>query len=889
MPVGWGTPAGPRWWPPIAGLAVVVLLSAVLAGGTVSEAAFLLGMVIVSAVAWSGVRGRRVHRQGVVCLAGGISLFGFGDAVREVVALPGLSAVDLIYLAAYVSIAVGIRFLLIGESGPGRSRGGLVDAAVAFVVLAYLEWELALGVGAGGQAAHNAPAIWALHTLLDACIVAGSVRLWLARPALRQLAGRMGLTASVWFAVDLTYLRSGATVPAWIFAAWLLADACLAVAIRGLPRVVATALNHEQRKVTLPRLAFVLTPVLIPPSFELAAYVSGRDISPVPGILATVALLGLVFTRAAYLLRGREAFRCRLHSQARFFSALAANSSDAVVLLDAEGRFLPGPEEPEQQDLQLMPLLRGGDGLRTALAQNQVETQALVARARRVPGVVVTGQLSSRDESGCVTWFSVRVVDLLDDPDVAAVVVTGDDVTARTVAEQELMHRSLHDELTGLANRALFDDRLALTLRRQKRSGTTPAVLSINLDGFRDVNESLGHQYADRLLCAVADRLRAAVRSVDTVSRLGADEFGVLIEGGGSPLTEAENVSARVQEALAEPFALDGHQVAVSAGIGVAVPDVDATAAMVLRDADIALHRAKAAGRGRVVVFDPEMRATELYRVRLEADLTQAIERGELHVAFQPVVDLATERLLGFEALLRWTHPTMGPVPPDAFIPVAEATGLIRELGAWVLEQACHTAAAWQRNYPQARPLAISVNVSGRQLADEEFSRLVADVLADSGLPPDSLVLELTETALVDDPARAAADLGRLRALGVRLAVDDFGTGYSSLAYLGQFPVDILKIDRSFVAAITDAEHRSPLVRGMLELARTLGLETVAEGVESAVQRDRLRAEGCDRAQGYLFSRPLDSTEAELQLVNLTGRRRRSIGRTGTGLDSRAR
>ncbi|WP_177212894.1 bifunctional diguanylate cyclase/phosphodiesterase [Geodermatophilus ruber] len=886
---------GPRWWLALtAGLAVVLLLSAVLGGGTISEVAFLLGMVTVSAVAWSGVRRRRLHRQAAVCLATGISLFGFADVVRQVVALPGFSAVDLIYLAAYLSIAVGIRLLLTGESGTGRSRGGLVDAAVAFVVLAYLEWELVLGAGAGGQAPHTAPAIWALHTMLDACIVAGSVRLWLARPALRQLAGWMGLTASVWFAVDLTYLRSGATVPAWIFAAWLLADACLAVVIRALPRVAATPVHQEQAKVTLPRMAFVLTPVLIPPSFELAAYVSGRDISPVPGILATVALLGLVFTRAAYLLRDREAFRRRLHSQARFFSALAANSSDAVVLLDADGRFLPGPEEPQQQDLQLMPLLRGGDGLRTALVQNHAETRALVARARRVPGVVVTGQLSSRDESGRPTWFSVRVVDLLDDPDVAAVLVTGDDVTARTVAEQELMHRSLYDELTGLANRALFDDRVALALRRRERSGTAPAVLSIDLDGFRDVNESLGYDYADRLLCAVADRLRAVVRSEDTVARLGADEFGVLIEGGGSPLAEAETVSARVQEALAEPFALDGHQVAVSAGFGLAVADLDvadldAAAAMVLRDADIALHRAKAAGRGRMVVFDPEMRATELHRVRLEADLAQALERGELHLVFQPVVDLATERLIGFEALLRWTHPTLGPVPPDAFIPVAEATGLIRELGHWVLEQACHTAAAWQRTYPQAQPLAISVNVSGRQLADADLGRFVADVLADSGLPPCSLVLELTETALVDDPARAAADLGRLRALGVRLAVDDFGTGYSSLAYLGQFPVDILKIDRSFVAAITDIEHRSPLVRGMLELARNLGLETVAEGVESAVQRDRLRAEGCDRAQGYLFSRPLDSTEAELQLVNLTGRRRRSTGRTGTGLDSRAR
>jgi diguanylate cyclase (GGDEF)-like protein len=461
--------------------------------------------------------------------------------------------------------------------------------------------------------------------------------------------------------------------------------------------------------------------------------------------------------------------------------------------------------------------------------------------------------------------------------------VTGHDVTEQTVAQQELARRSLHDELTGLANRVLFDDRLDQALRRGERSGHAPAVLSIDVDGFRGVNDAHGHSAGDELLRIIAARLRAAVRAGDTVARLGGDEFAILVEADTSPLEEAQVAADRVREALAAPISLAGREVSISASLGLACADPEATPSMLLRDADIALHRAKTTAKGQLVVFQTEMRTAALQRVRLETDLAQALERGELHLAFQPVLALDTERLVGLETLLRWTHGTLGPIPPDLFIPVAESTGLIHELGHWVLEQACHTAAAWQQSYPDVEPLSIAVNISGRQLEAEDFSRFVAEVIRDSGLPPASLVLELTETALVDDPARAAADLGRLRELGVRLAIDDFGTGYSSLAYLSQFPVDILKIDRSFVSTITEADHRSAIVRGMLELARTLGLETIAEGVDSAIQRDRLRAERCDMAQGYLYARPLDHAEAELELMRTVAAQREQARRPQTG------
>jgi diguanylate cyclase (GGDEF)-like protein len=864
----------PAWrWPALTLTFALVLLPTVLVGGPASDGAFLLGMATASAVAWSGVRRRRLHRRAVVCLAAGVSLFALGDGVRLLVPLPGLSAVDVGYVLAYLSVAIGIRLLLSHARDRDPHRAGFVDAAVTFVVLAYLEWELVLGVGAGGQQA--APTIWGLHTLLDAALVAGCTWVWIARRSLRRSAGLLGLTTSLWFVADLALLRSGAAASdqEWVLAAWLLAAGCLAAAVRALPQSATTPAGLDGQRVTPPWIAFVLTPVLIPPSFELASYLGGHDISPAPGILATVALLGLVFIRAAHLQQDGVAMRHRLHSQARFFSALAANSSDALVLLDADSRVIQHPIEREPLDQQLVPLLRGGDGLRAALAEDHADTRALVARARRVPGVVVTGQLCFRSEPGSVTWFNVRVVDLLADPDVAAVVVTGHDVTERTVAQQELARRSLHDELTGLANRALFDDRLGQALRRGERSGHAPAVLSLDLDGFRGVNDSLGHSSGDQMLRIVADRLRAAVRSGDTVSRLGGDQFAILVEDDTSALEEAQAVANRVQDALAAPMSLAGRRVSISAGLGLAGAETEATPSMVLRDADIALHRAKAAGRGRLVVFHTEMRTAALERVRLEADLAQALERGELHLAFQPVLALDSERLVGFEALLRWTHTTLGAIPPDMFIPIAESTGLIHEFGQWVLEQACHTTAAWQRSYPDVQPLSIAVNISGRQLEAEDFSRFVAEVLDSSGLPPHSLVLELTETTLVDDPTRAAADLGRLRELGIRLAIDDFGTGYASLAYLSQFPVDIVKIDRSFIATITEADHRPAIVRGMLELARTLGLETIAEGVDSAIQRDRLRAERCDMVQGYLFARPLDYPEAELQLMKMTSPR----------------
>jgi EAL domain-containing protein (putative c-di-GMP-specific phosphodiesterase class I) len=300
-----------------------------------------------------------------------------------------------------------------------------------------------------------------------------------------------------------------------------------------------------------------------------------------------------------------------------------------------------------------------------------------------------------------------------------------------------------------------------------------------------------------------------------------------------------------------------------------ALAEAGSTVSALVRDADIAMYGAKAEGKARVLRFDEGMRAAALERARLENDLEEAIEQEQFRLAYQPVVDLATRRLVGFEALLRWDHPVLGPVPPSDFVPIAESAGRMVDIGRWVLREACATAARWERDHPAAGGLSMAVNASGSQLGGDGFTEAVAEVLAESGVRPASLVLELTETALVHDPVKAAVQMQSLRALGVRLAIDDFGTGYSSLSYLRQFPVDILKVDRSFVAMITEHEDVPPIVRGLIELARTLSLELVAEGVENETQHERLRAERCDLAQGYLYAAPLDADEAELQIVAL--------------------
>jgi len=431
------------------------------------------------------------------------------------------------------------------------------------------------------------------------------------------------------------------------------------------------------------------------------------------------------------------------------------------------------------------------------------------------------------------------------------------DVTERKRLEDELAHQAFHDSLTGLANQALFRDRVQHALTRTGRHDGRLAVLYLDLDNFKTVNDSLGHPTGDKLLVCVAERLRACLRAMDTAARLGGDEFAVLLEDLGSA-ADATGLADRLIAALQQPFTVADREVFIGASIGIALDGLGSNSDQLLRNADIAMYTAKRRGRGRYEIFQPEMHAAAVERLEIEADLRGALDRGELTLQYQPIVALDTGRISGVEALVRWRHPERGLLLPGAFVPIAEETGLIRELGRQVLVEACMQARRWQVDHPEIEPFTVSVNLSPRQLQADGLVEQITEALEASGLAPSNLVLEITEGAMMHDTEATIGKLHVLKALGVRLAVDDFGTGYSSLSYLQRFPIDILKIDRAFVSAIESATSKASLVRAIVSLAQTLGLQAVAEGVETAAQAEILADLGCALAQGYHFARPMD-------------------------------
>jgi diguanylate cyclase (GGDEF)-like protein/PAS domain S-box-containing protein len=548
------------------------------------------------------------------------------------------------------------------------------------------------------------------------------------------------------------------------------------------------------------------------------------------------------------------------YSEQRLLS-LITNVSDVVAIITPEGfvryaspsvRAVLGYEPDEVIEANLFDLVHPDDASVLAAFLEEDSGRA----ARRL-------DLRIRHHDG--GWRRTEAIgtDMCHEPALGGFVFTARDVTERRQLEDQLTHQAFHDALTGLANRALLSDRLSHAIARSGRTGRDVAVLFVDLDEFKVVNDSFGHAVGDELLRTLADRLAACIRPGDTLARLGGDEFAILMEDSDDHAATA--LADRLLEAIGEPLELGDRSVDLTASIGIATSAGDLpTAGELLRNADVAMYRAKWAGKARHTLFRREMHDVVLERTNLHAELREALQRGEFDVYYQPIIEFATDRVVGFEALARWWHPARGLLAPDQFVGLSEETGLIVPLGQWVLHTAVNQLAEWDQIATSSPPLTMSVNVSMRQFRDPDFVGAVRAILEEAGVDPDRITLELTETVL-DDNDTTVERLQAVKALGVHLALDDFGTGFSSLSYLRRFPFDQLKIDKSFVDEL-ETHQGVQMVRTMIEMADVLMLETVAEGIEHPAQALAVRLNGCRLGQGFLYSRPL-SRHAAAQLL----------------------
>ncbi len=797
------------------------------------------------------VAGLAAYVLGDLVLAGWFGLTG--------VMLPIGSPAHLLYPAGAALLALGLLRAL--DRGRERDRAAFIDAlavatsagAVTLILLVLPSGDVVTDTAIGQIHFVSYPIT---HLLL----LAATVRLVISdrrpAPARRQLL--LGAVAALGTAITVGVLLAADryTTGTVVDLGWLSAYVLLTLAVSNPDAAAAvTRPPAAVRRLSSRRVIALTCSAMLLPATGLAL---AEQTSDVLLASATAVLLGLVTLRVWLLLRKLEQSRdaALAHERERErdrLETLLQHASDVLLVIDdaqvvyatPSASALLGEDPTGWETSRLDALVVDGSSLSTLATVTHGSNSSRGDPLRR----------RLRDRDGKRREVEVIVDDLTLDADVRGTVLTLREVTERARLEAELRHVAFHDPLTGLCNRELFRNRLqhAGQRARRHRDGRV-AVLICDLDDFKGINDTLGHAAGDRLLITVAERLGTQVRAADTVARLGGNEFAILCEDVAE-VRDAGITARRVLEAVRQPLHIDGHQLRLGTSIGIAVDDGQRTADELLRDAGIALHEAKADGKQRWALHRQAMTVEAHDRLQLGADLATALACRQLQVAYQPIVELDSGRPRGMEALARWHHPERGLVPPDAFIPLAEASGMIPAIGRHILRTGLQTLAAWDRQCPEL-DVTLAVNVSGRQIRDSGLVGLVDRELRDSGVAANRLTLELTESVMLDDTDQTVGVMRELRGRGVRFAIDDFGTGYSSLAYLHRLPIDQLKIDRRFVDELGRSDGSHCLARTIIELGGSLGLEVVAEGIENETQRGQLVELGCELGQGYLFRAP---------------------------------
>ena len=840
----------------------------------VREAACVLLGVAGTSLAWRLAKRADLaprHGQAWELLALGTAAIAFGDLIRLLDGLVAGGAGEMWASLVYFIYAPAVLWGLLLLSPVVRSLRERIklalDMSTVVVGGAMVLWRFTVFpvLQAGPGDSHFLFVLRLLHPLADLCLILGvaSVLLRCPRgarrnPTLLFLAPQVIMLFADGFGTRAEPGSLSTAVPPVLR---LVFYAAFVWAVWAEERLLG-ADTEDADAVPRPFMALSYASVVAGFGVLMFAALQAHDLLLVPLIIGAACLAILVLARQILAVRENISLlreRTILASESRF-KALIQHASDIVTIVDASWTIsFVSPSATRTLGYSASELV-GVSFLGLVHNEETVDAACRLRESLLDPARVMTARWRLRRHDGTHIETDTICTNLMNDENIRGLVLTTRDVSERCSLEAQLRHQAFHDPLTGLANRALFQDRVEHALSRRRGDLETLGVVFVDLDNFKTVNDSLGHSSGDLLLRSAAERLLSCLRAFDTAARLGGDEFAVLIDDSHRS-EDVTQVADRITKAFLDPFVLDGREVQATASVGVALAVSNQSAEELLRNADLAMYLAKSRGRGQAALFEPSMHAAALDRLEMQNDLRHALERNQLALVYQPVHSLETGELVAAEALLRWNHPTRGLIPPGTFVPIAEETGVIVPIGRWVLQQACLDAARWRSRPGTQQGIRVSVNLSGRQIPDGGLLDDIRRAFKESGLPPGSMILELTESMLLQHTTPMMTLMHRLRALGVRLAIDDFGTGYSSLSYLQRLPIDILKIDRAFVERLTTDTNAAALVRAIISLGESMSLKTVAEGIEDGQQAEKLRVLGCDLGQGFFYGMPMSAED----------------------------